>query len=83
MVNLVKNAAEALDGQGDIIISVRKIAADALPDHLDAEMLDFAAIEVADSGPGVPSALQEKIFRSIFYYQKANLWTRAGAMDRL
>ncbi|MGB8603287.1 MAG: HAMP domain-containing sensor histidine kinase [Rhizomicrobium sp.] len=51
LVNLVRNAVEALDGKGGwIVVSA---------DHKD----DSVLIDVADSGPGLPKAAVDKLFQ--------------------
>jgi signal transduction histidine kinase len=54
LVNLVLNAAQALEGQGRIRIEVR---------HANGGPLEIA---VEDSGPGVPPGLAGEIFRPFF-----------------
>jgi two-component system NtrC family sensor kinase len=51
LVNLVVNAADAMQGQPDARIALRTVRADG-----------HAVIEVEDNGPGVPSDQREKIF---------------------
>lgn len=53
MSNLINNAVHALDGQGEIDISL----------SLDSE---FVTIKVKDSGPGIPDENMEKIFEPMF-----------------
>lgn len=53
MSNLINNAVYALDGQGEIDISL----------SLDSE---FVTIKVKDSGPGIPDENMEKIFEPMF-----------------
>ncbi len=55
LVNLVKNAAEAMQGAGRVRISLTERAARAgMPPRL--------VIAVEDSGPGIPEKLLEKVF---------------------
>lgn len=53
MSNLINNAVYALDGQGEIDISLSS----------DSE---FVTIKVKDSGPGIPDENMEKIFEPMF-----------------
>lgn len=53
MSNLINNAVYALDGQGEIVISLSS----------DSE---FVTIKVKDSGPGIPDENMEKIFEPMF-----------------
>jgi nitrogen fixation/metabolism regulation signal transduction histidine kinase len=54
LVNLVKNAIEALGGTGLIVLRAVRAGDDVI------------ALEVADNGPGIPAGLREKIFRPYF-----------------
>jgi PAS domain S-box-containing protein len=47
--NLLINAAQAMDGEGRLVLSVDR----------DASAL---ALRVADSGPGIPAAIRERVF---------------------
>ena len=53
--NLFINAADAMDGKGDLDIKAR----------FDADRNQFV-IRVSDTGPGIPEALLEKIFEIFF-----------------
>jgi signal transduction histidine kinase len=56
--NLVGNAVEALDGQGgEIVMVVTKLDGDAL-------------IKIADTGPGIPEAIQTRLFDPFVTYGK-------------
>ncbi|MDZ7344089.1 MAG: ATP-binding protein, partial [candidate division KSB1 bacterium] len=53
LLNLLRNAIEAMNGRGNI--------------HLGAqEQKKHVAISIHDSGPGVPAELAEKIFEPFF-----------------
>lgn len=57
LVNLVKNAVEAMGGKGRIQISlVEQDAASGLPERL--------TLAIEDNGPGIPERTAEKIFES-------------------
>jgi two-component system nitrogen regulation sensor histidine kinase GlnL len=59
MLNIVRNAAQALDGTGEIILRTRV----KRQFHIGARKHRLvAAIDVIDNGPGIPPELQEKIF---------------------
>ena len=51
--NLIDNAADALEGQGEITIRTR----------LDSERV---VVEIEDNGPGIPEEIQPRIFDSFF-----------------
>jgi signal transduction histidine kinase len=51
--NLIKNAADALEGKGEIVLRTR-------PDD------GWVVVEIQDNGPGVPPELHEKIFETGF-----------------
>jgi signal transduction histidine kinase len=53
ILNLVRNAAEASDGRGRVVVEVRD----------RAEAVELC---VADTGPGVPAELRERIFEPFF-----------------
>jgi PAS domain S-box-containing protein len=55
MMNLLVNAAQAMDGNGSLRIVSRTRAGD-----------DVVEVLISDSGPGVEEALQEKIFEPFF-----------------
>jgi signal transduction histidine kinase len=57
LVNLVKNAAEAMPGAGQIAISLHEF-------HAEAAVPLWLMLTVEDSGPGIPRDSLEKIFDS-------------------
>ena len=57
MYNLLNNAVQALDGQGEIDITM---SADS----------EFVTIQVRDSGPGIPKEHLERIFEPMFTTKK-------------
>lgn len=54
VINLIRNAMDAMDGVDDARIRVRTLA----PDEAG-----FVAIEVCDNGPGLPAEMKEAIFK--------------------
>jgi signal transduction histidine kinase len=54
ITNLILNAAQAMDHSGTIAISV---------DHRDDRLIDLV---IADSGPGIPIELREKVLEPFF-----------------
>ncbi len=57
LVNLLKNAAEALQSGGSIAITTR--------DHVNFNGAEFVEIVVADSGPGIPGSILETLFQPV------------------
>jgi two-component system nitrogen regulation sensor histidine kinase GlnL len=58
-LNLVRNAAMALDGQGTIILRSRAITNFTIG---DVRHRVIATVEIEDDGPGIPPDLQDTIF---------------------
>ena len=65
-INLLKNAAEAIEGEGKITISTRQV---------DAE---YVEIKVADTGCGIPEESQGKIFTPFFTTKELGEGTGLG-----
>lgn len=61
LINLVKNAAESLDGHGMVSLRARR---DKIGSN--GEGMEVALIEVQDTGPGIPLEIREKIFDPFF-----------------
>jgi signal transduction histidine kinase len=57
LVNLVKNAAEAIPAAGRIAISLHEF-------HADAKLLPWLLLTIEDNGPGIPVETLGKIFDS-------------------
>ncbi len=55
IMNMIINAAEAMDGEGDLILTTRSIQGDA-----------FVELEFRDTGPGISEENIEKIFDPFF-----------------
>lgn len=58
LINLVKNAAEALRDGGNIWITTRFVAP---PESLESKE-GFVELEIKDDGPGIPEPIKAKIF---------------------
>ena len=56
LTNLLKNAAEALDANGRIVVTT-----DAT---ISFDGRDFVGITVVDNGPGIPDAIRERLFQA-------------------
>lgn len=57
VLNIIKNARDAMRGTGRIFISTRTAAVDGK---------DFAVAEIRDTGPGIPPEIIDKIFDPFF-----------------
>jgi two-component system nitrogen regulation sensor histidine kinase GlnL len=58
-LNLVRNAAAALDGQGTITLRSRAVTNFTIG---DTRHRVIASIEIEDDGPGIPHELQDSVF---------------------
>jgi predicted CoA-binding protein/two-component sensor histidine kinase len=63
--NIIDNAIDAMNGQGEIIIKTRK----------DGE---WVIVELEDNGPGIPADIQEKIFSPFFTTKAVGKGTGLG-----
>lgn len=65
-VNLILNAAEAMKDSGTLTISTR-------PEHVDGDASQISHVQIlfADTGPGIPLAIQEQIFQPFYTQGKA------------
>src|SRR5438128_1521924 len=61
LINLVRNAAETLDGGGAITLRSRKTSRD-----LHGETTEAVILEVVDTGPGIPPEIRPLIFDPFF-----------------
>lgn len=57
LVNLIKNAAEALDNGGRITLATRE--------GFCSDRGRYVEICIADNGPGIPSAIRDRLFRPV------------------
>ena len=84
LVNLLINAADAMEGKGRIEITIDEItlpAADCLP--LPAEMAQithgrFLTIDVHDFGPGIPREVAQRVFEPFFTTKSVGRGTGLG-----
>ena len=61
LVNLISNAADAIDGAGTVILRARAGLA-----SLDGQETDAVLLEVSDTGKGIPPHIQERMFDPFF-----------------
>lgn len=67
LVNLVGNAAEAIDGQGNVVVSTRKeVFTDICRGYEDVPAGDYVAVEVTDTGCGMDANTIARIFEPFF-----------------
>jgi len=66
LVNLVKNAAEAMPGGGSIRIGLRKRNGPAQGLDAAAELIQELSLTIEDSGPGIPRKVLERVFEAGF-----------------
>lgn len=57
ILNIIKNARDALGGSGEIHISTKKVTEGAE---------EFSVAEIRDTGPGIPLGIMDKIFDPFF-----------------
>ncbi len=69
LINLVTNARQAMEGNGNLTITVFLIPkARAHPSHdaYDLAHDEYLALNVRDNGPGIPDDIRDKIFEPFF-----------------
>lgn len=59
VLNIVRNAVQALDGQGNITLRTRVMRQYTIGQHKHRLVL---SIEVIDDGPGIPADIMERVF---------------------
>jgi signal transduction histidine kinase len=66
LINLVRNAAEAIEGQGRVTLRVRASHA-----RLRGKSSDVAILEVTDTGKGIPPEVEKRLFDPFFTTKEA------------
>ncbi|HTD85470.1 MAG TPA: ATP-binding protein, partial [Candidatus Binatia bacterium] len=61
VINLVRNATEAMENGGNVTLRVRKARA-----ALNGHPQEVAVLEVADNGKGIPPEVEERLFDPFF-----------------
>jgi len=61
LVNLIQNAADSIEGEGDVTLGVRTENL-----RLSGRVLPAIIIQVADTGKGIPPEVQQRIFDPFF-----------------
>ena len=80
LLNLVKNAVDAIDGKGEIKICSKLVNYKDI-DIIEKNKLsnqDYAVIEINDTGKGIPANLQNRIFEPFFTTKEVNKGTGLG-----
>jgi two-component system, NtrC family, nitrogen regulation sensor histidine kinase GlnL len=62
VLNIVRNAAQALKGQGEIALRTRVVRSVSIAKTFNRSALEVAVI---DSGPGIPDELRERMFHPL------------------
>ena len=67
VANLVGNAAEAIEGRGDVVVRTgRKVFAESYQGYEDVPAGEYVIVEVADTGCGIDSKIIARIFEPFF-----------------
>jgi signal transduction histidine kinase len=79
MLNLVRNAQEALEGRtGRVVLSLRRERA-----LLHGQLSEVAALAVTDDGPGIPAKIQSRLFDPFFTTKAAGTGLGLSIVARL
>ncbi len=72
LMNLVNNAAEAIEGKGEVVIATsrQEVVEDSGNSACKVQPGRYAVLQVRDNGPGISEEDQERIFEP-FYTKKA------------
>ena len=77
--NLVRNAVEAIDGEGQVVIKTLRARLDTTTGHFEAIPAgDYAVLTVTDDGCGIEDHEQARIFEPFFTKKRASDHTGSG-----
>lgn len=80
LVNLINNAVDAMDGEGNIKITITELAKDA-PERsqlTQATQQDYCKIEIIDSGHGMDQPTMDRIFEPFYTTKEVGKGTGLG-----
>jgi signal transduction histidine kinase len=80
LVNIINNAVDAMDGEGDIHINMSRVLADdaLLKQFPDTVKQDYCKIEIIDTGHGMDQATIERIFEPFYTTKEVGKGTGLG-----
>jgi CheY-like chemotaxis protein len=77
--NLVRNAVEAIDGPGQVVIKTESVSlSEPVSGFETMDPGDYAAVSVADTGPGIPKAALARIFEPFYTSKRVGENTGSG-----
>ncbi len=77
VLNLLMNAADAVDGEGDVRLRARRVEGAALPDAPSGG-IDAVCVDVSDTGPGLSDEVLTHIFEPFFTTKEPGEGTGLG-----
>jgi PAS domain S-box-containing protein len=80
VLNLIINAIEAIEGEGTVTVSIRRVESEA---EAEAEFPEEAVIEVADNGSGIKDEDLARIFNPFFTTTKGGTGLGLPAVRRI
>lgn len=80
IINLVTNAADAMEGRGKVIIRTQNFHADSnlRKKHLELHSGDYIRLSVSDNGTGMDNKTRERIFEPFFTTKEVGKGTGLG-----
>ncbi|HPQ96392.1 MAG: hypothetical protein KDI44_15340 [Thiothrix sp.] len=89
VINLVKNANEAVTENGNISVVIRDLSAQLAGSYQLDKNNTYVAIDVIDNGPGIPVSMRSKLFEPFFTTKSGQggtglgLWTLNNFMQQI